>query len=44
MKEHRGPARVYSSEEEAIKAINGGEIVPGDVVVIKNEVLKVDQE
>ncbi|RQD75582.1 MAG: dihydroxy-acid dehydratase [Halanaerobium sp. MSAO_Bac5] len=37
MKEHRGPARVYSSEEEAIKAINGGEIVPGDVVVIKNE-------
>jgi dihydroxy-acid dehydratase len=32
---HRGPARVYNSEEEAQKAILGGEIRPGDVVVIR---------
>jgi len=37
MKEHRGPARVYDGEEAAIKAITSGEIVPGDVVVIKHE-------
>jgi len=37
MMEHRGPARIYSSEEESIAAINNGEIKPGDVVVIKNE-------
>jgi len=32
---HGGPARVYNSEEEAQKAILGGEIRPGDVVVIR---------
>jgi len=32
---HRGPARVYNSEEEAQKAILGDEIRPGDVVVIR---------
>jgi len=32
---HRGPARVYNSEDEAQKAILGGEIRPGDVVVIR---------
>ncbi|MFW6274093.1 MAG: dihydroxy-acid dehydratase [Halanaerobium sp.] len=37
MMEHRGPARIYNSEEESIAAINNGEINPGDVVVIKNE-------
>ena len=37
MMEHRGPARIYNSEEESIKAINNGEINSGDVVVIKNE-------
>jgi dihydroxy-acid dehydratase len=37
MMEHRGPARIYQSEEESITAINKGEIKPGDVVVIKNE-------
>lgn len=37
MMEHRGPARIYNSEEESIAAINNGEIKPGDVVVIKNE-------
>jgi dihydroxy-acid dehydratase len=32
---HKGPARVYESEEEAQKAILGGEIQAGDVVVIR---------
>ena len=35
MLKHRGPARVYNSEEEAQKAILGGEIRAGDVVVIR---------
>ncbi len=34
---HEGPARVYDCEEDAIKAIKGGDIVPGDVVVIRYE-------
>ena len=34
---HEGPARVFESEEDAIKAIKGGKIVPGDVVVISYE-------
>ncbi|MDW8068088.1 MAG: dihydroxy-acid dehydratase [Anaerolineae bacterium] len=34
---HRGPARVFNSEEEAVKAILGGEIGQGDVVVIRYE-------
>lgn len=34
---HEGPARVFESEEEAIEAIKGGRIVPGDVVVIRYE-------
>ena len=34
---HTGPARVYNSEEEAIAAIYGGSINPGDVVVIRYE-------
>ncbi len=34
---HEGPARVFDSEEEAIAAIFGGRIVPGDVVVIRYE-------
>ncbi|MFW6034714.1 MAG: dihydroxy-acid dehydratase [Halothermotrichaceae bacterium] len=34
---HEGPARVYDSEEEAIKAISAGKIKPGDVVVIRYE-------
>ena len=37
MLKHEGPARVYDSEEEAIAAIRGGEINPGDVVVIRYE-------
>ena len=34
---HKGPARVFECEEDAIVAINGGKIVPGDVVVIRYE-------
>lgn len=34
---HKGPARVFESEEEAIAAIYAGKIVEGDVVVIRNE-------
>ena len=35
--EHRGPARVFEAEEEAMKAILDGKIVSGDVVVIRYE-------
>ena len=34
---HTGPARVFDCEEDAITAIKGGKIVPGDVVVIRYE-------
>jgi len=34
---HKGPAKVFDSEEEAQAAINGGKIVAGDVVVIRYE-------
>lgn len=34
---HIGPARVFDSEEDANAAIYGGEIVAGDVVVIRYE-------
>jgi dihydroxy-acid dehydratase len=37
MMRHEGPARVFDSEEEAFKAITGGMIKPGDVVVIRYE-------
>ncbi len=32
---HEGPARVFECEEDAIEAIKGGKIRPGDVVVIR---------
>ncbi len=35
--EHRGPARVFESEEDAFAAVKAGSIEPGDVVVIRNE-------
>ncbi|HEV2076082.1 MAG TPA: dihydroxy-acid dehydratase, partial [Thermoleophilaceae bacterium] len=35
--EHRGPARVFESEEEAFAAVKAGDIEAGDVVVIRNE-------
>ena len=34
---HEGPARVFDSEDDAIAAIYGGKIKPGDVVVIRYE-------
>ena len=34
---HKGPAKVFDSEEEAIEAILGNKIVKGDVVVIRYE-------
>lgn len=37
MMQHKGPAKCFNSEEEAIEAINGGKIVAGDVVVIRYE-------
>jgi len=37
MMTHRGPARVFDSEEDATKAIMNKEIKPGDVLVIRYE-------
>jgi dihydroxy-acid dehydratase len=37
MHTHRGPARVFNQEEEAVEAIYGGRIKPGDVVIIRYE-------
>ena len=37
MLSHTGPARVVNSEEEAIKAIFGKKINPGDVIIIRYE-------
>jgi dihydroxy-acid dehydratase len=34
---HRGPARVFESEEEAMAAVKGKRVKDGDVVVIRNE-------
>lgn len=37
MLQHRGPARVFDCEEDAVAAIMGRRIQPGDVVVIRYE-------
>jgi len=34
---HRGPAKVYNSEEDCMAAIMGGKVVPGDVIVVRYE-------
>lgn len=34
---HRGPARVFDCEEDAMAAVTGGRINPGDVIVIRYE-------
>ena len=34
---HRGPARVFDCEEDAMSAVTHGQIKPGDVVVIRYE-------
>ncbi|MHB8692354.1 MAG: dihydroxy-acid dehydratase [Solirubrobacteraceae bacterium] len=36
-RQHKGPARVFESEEEAMAAVTANEIKAGDVVVIRNE-------
>ncbi|HVA93075.1 MAG TPA: dihydroxy-acid dehydratase [Chloroflexota bacterium] len=36
-REHRGPARVFDREEDAMSAVTGGTIHPGDVMVIRYE-------
>jgi dihydroxy-acid dehydratase len=36
-KSHRGPARVFDSEEAAMSAVTGGQIKAGDVLVIRYE-------
>jgi dihydroxy-acid dehydratase len=35
--DHRGPARVFDSEEDCFKVVQAGGIKPGDVVVIRYE-------
>jgi dihydroxy-acid dehydratase len=37
MMQHEGPARVFDSEEEVAEAIFGGQIHPGDVIVVRFE-------
>ena len=37
MRRHKGPARVFDSEEQAIVVIRDGGIKPGDVVIIRYE-------
>ena len=34
---HRGPAKVYNSHQEALSAMIFGDIVPGDVIVLRYE-------
>jgi dihydroxy-acid dehydratase len=36
-RKHTGPARVFESEEDAMRAVRAREITAGDVVVIRNE-------
>ncbi|RME07612.1 MAG: dihydroxy-acid dehydratase [Anaerolineae bacterium] len=37
MRKHRGPARIYESQEDAMRGILAHEVQPGDVVVIRYE-------
>ena len=37
MRRHSGPARCFECEEDAVRAIYGGGITPGEVLVIRNE-------
>lgn len=34
---HQGPARLFNREEDAMAAVTGGQIKPGDVIVIRYE-------
>ena len=35
MQRHRGPARLFAREEDAVDALAGGLLAPGDVVVLR---------
>jgi dihydroxy-acid dehydratase len=37
MRQHSGPARIYESQDEALRGIYNGEVQPGEVVVIRYE-------
>lgn len=37
MKQHKGPARVFDGQEEALEALRAGKIEAGDVVVVRFE-------
>src|SRR3990167_2149251 len=37
LKQHKGPARVFESEEDALNTILDGKIKHGDVIIIRNE-------
>ena len=37
MMQHRGPARVFEGQEEALDALRNGRIEPGDVLVVRYE-------
>ncbi|MGC9517963.1 MAG: dihydroxy-acid dehydratase [Methanomicrobiales archaeon] len=37
MMKHEGPAKIFNSEEECVNAIFNGEIIEGDVIVIRYE-------
>jgi dihydroxy-acid dehydratase len=37
MMQHKGPARVFDSQEEAIEALRESRITPGDVIVVRYE-------
>jgi dihydroxy-acid dehydratase len=37
MMQHKGPARVFDNQEDAIEALRGKRISPGDVVVVRYE-------
>jgi len=37
LRSHRGPARVFESEEAAADAVRGGAVQPGEVVVVRYE-------
>ena len=37
VRKHRGPAKVFDSEEEAFRAVTSGKIQEGDVVIIRYE-------
>ena len=37
MKQHKGPARVFNGQEQALEALRAGEVQAGDVVVVRFE-------